>query len=223
MNNATEPVYAVIGGTSGIGRAVADALETRPGVVEIASRATGLDISDEASVAEYFQQLGSVDHVVITAGSKAPGGTVADVDIGEAKAAFDTKFWGAVGIAKHAMTHIRSGGSLTLTSGFLARRTVPGIYVKTAMNAAIESVAKVLARELAPVCVNVVSPGLTRTEAYARLDPAARTAMFEGAADRLPVGRVGTPQDLAQAYLLAIDNPFVTAAVIDVDGGTLVN
>ena len=223
MTHSANTRTLVIGGTSGIGRAVADALKVRPGHVTVASRSTGLDISDEAAVAAYFAELGPVDHVVVTAGSSAPGGALKDVDIDEAKTAFDTKFWGFVNVAKHAAASIRDGGSITLTSGFLSRRTVPGTYVKTAMNAALEAVAKVLAKELAPVRVNVVSPGLTQTDAYAGMDAESRTSMYENAARNLPVGRVGTPEDLAQGYLLSIDNPFMTGAVIDLDGGALVN
>lgn len=79
--------------------------------------------------------------------------------------------------------------------------------------------ARVLAVELAPRRVNTVSPGLTATEAYAGLPDAARAAMFAATAARLPAGRVGAPDDIAQAILLAIANPFLTGATLDVDGG----
>ncbi len=130
---------------------------------------------------------------------------------------------GAIAVAKAAARHIKPGGSITLTSGFLARRTVPGTYVKTAMNAALEAVAKILAKELAPIRVNVVSPGLTDTEAYADMTGEARLAMFNNAAKSLPARKVGCADDLAAGYLFAIDNPFVTGAVIDIDGGALIN
>lgn len=213
----------VLGGTSGIGRAVADALSSRPGTVYAVGRRTGLDISDPVSVAEYFSTLGPVDHVIVTAGSQAPSGTVRDVAITDAKHAFETKFWGSILVSREAARVIRPGGTLTLTSGFLARRPIPGTYVKTAMNAALEAVTKVLARELAPLRVNAVSPGLTDTEAYAGLSPDARAAMLDRARSTLPVGRYGTPADLARAYLFAIDTPFITGSVIDVEGGALIS
>lgn len=144
------------------------------------------------------------------------------VDLDAAKAAFDVKFWGAIAVAQAAAPHLRPGGTLTLTSGFLARRTVPGAFVKTAMNAALEVSAKLLARELAPLRVNVVSPGLTDTDAYAGMAPEAREAMLAKAAATLPAGRVGRPSDLAAGYLFAIDNAFMTGAVIDLDGGALI-
>lgn len=223
MHFTDQTVSVIVGGQTGIGRAVADALSERPGRVLVASRRNGLDIADPAAVERYFEQLGPVDHVVFTAGSQAPGGKLADVNLVDAKAAFDVKFWGTLAVARAAAKHLGPGGTLTLTSGFLARRTVPGTIVKTAMNAALEAVAKILARELAPIRVNVVSPGLTDTEAYAGMDAAARTAMLDRAATSLPVGRYGRAEDLAQGYLLAIDNPFMTGAIIDIDGGALIN
>ncbi|WDZ80140.1 SDR family oxidoreductase (plasmid) [Ensifer adhaerens] len=223
MTFTDNTVSVVIGGTSGIGAAIAKALALRPGRVEIASRATGLDIADAAAVAAYFRKLGSIDHLIITAGSAAPGGTVSDVDLDAARAAFDVKFWGSIVLAREAAKYLRPGGTITFTSGFLARRTVPGTFVKTAMNAALEATARVLAKELAPLRVNVVSPGLTQTEAYAGMAGKARNAIFERAAASLPVGRFGRPGDIAQGYLFAIDNPFVTGSVIDIEGGALIN
>ena len=223
MTFAKQTITVVVGGGTGIGRAVADALSERPGKVVVAGRKLGLDIADSAAVEAYFARLGPVDHVVVTAGSQAPGGALAEIDIKAARAAFDVKFWGSLAVARAAARHIRPGGTITLTSGFLARRAVPGTFVKTAMNAALEAVAKVLARELAPIRVNVVSPGLTDTEAYSGMADDARRTMLERAAASLPAGRYGRPEDLAAAYLFAIDNPFVTGSVIDVEGGALIN
>ena len=223
MTFDNQTISVVVGGATGIGKAVAEALSQRPGRVETVGRKAGLDIADLAAVEAWFDRLGPIDHVVVTAGSQAPGGKVADVSLEAAKAAFDVKFWGSLAVARAAARHIRPGGTITLTSGFLARRTVPGTYVKTAMNAALEAVAKILAKELAPIRVNVVSPGLTDTEAYSGMADDARRAMLDRAAASLPAGRYGRPEDLAAAYLFAIDNPFVTGSVIDVEGGALIN
>ncbi|MGP9825215.1 SDR family oxidoreductase [Ectopseudomonas khazarica] len=223
MNFTEQSTSVIVGGHTGIGRALADALRERPGWVLVASRRSGLDVTDPSTVERYFEAIGTIDHLIFTAGSQAPGGQLLDMDLSTARAAFDTKFWGSLAVAKAGARYLRAGGSLTLTSGFLARRAVPGTFVKTAMNAALEAVAKVLARELAPLRVNVVSPGLTDSEAYAGMAEDARLAMLQRAANNLPAGRVGRPQDLAQGYLLAIDNPFMTGAVIDIDGGALIN
>ncbi len=213
----------VIGGHSGIGRAVAEALEARSGEVVRASRKTGLDIADPALVARFFAAQGAFDHLVVTAGSQAPGGALATLDLAAARAAFDTKFWGTITAVQAAAPHLRKGGTITLTTGFLARKTVPGTFVKTAMNAGLEAAARILARELAPIRVNVVSPGLPDTEAYAAMPVETRARMLADAAARLPAGRVAGPGDLAAAYLFLIDNPSATGSTIDVDGGALIN
>ncbi len=112
---------------------------------------------------------------------------------------------------------------MTFTTGMLSRKVVANTYAKTAMNAALEAVTKILAKELAPIRVNAVSPGLTRTTAYKKMDQAARETMYANAKNQLPVGKVGEAHDVAKAYLFAIETPYMTGAIIDVDGGALLN
>jgi NAD(P)-dependent dehydrogenase (short-subunit alcohol dehydrogenase family) len=76
-----------------------------------------------------------------------------------------------------------------------------------------------LAVELAPVRVNVVSPGLVATPAYDRIPTAQRQGMFDAVAGSLPVKRVGAPEDVAQAVLYLLANGYTTGTVVDVDGG----
>ncbi|MBO2615432.1 SDR family oxidoreductase [Shewanella algae] len=216
-------IYVVIGGTSGIGAELAGQLRAEGAQVHVASRRTGLDISDEQSVYHFFESVGAFDHLIITAGSFAPAGRVVDVELAQAKAAFDTKFWGAINAAKQAARYIKHGGSITLTSGMLARKVVAATYVKTAINAALEAVTRVLAKELAPIRVNAVSPGLTDTQAHHGMSDEARNTMYQRAEAALPVSRIGQTADIAMAYLLLLQNPYMTGVVIDVDGGALLN
>lgn len=233
----------IIGGASGIGFAVASALADRENELVLAGRnneklesarqllngraaavsTRQLDVSNEAEVIALSHVLGDVDNIVFTAGSYAPGGFLSEIELTAARLAFDTKFWGSIYTARHLSGNIRPRGTLTLTSGFLARRTLSGTLVKSTMNAAIESAAKVLAKELAPLRVNVVSPGLTDTEAYAGMDPKAREKMLQTAAENLPVKAYGRAEDIAKGYLFLLDNPFVTGTVIDIEGGALIN
>ncbi|HDY7421168.1 TPA: SDR family oxidoreductase [Vibrio vulnificus] len=214
-------VYVVLGGTSGIGAELAKQLESDHTIVHVASRQTGLDISDEKSMYHYFETIGAFDHLIVTAGSYAPAGKVVDVEVTQAKYAFDTKFWGAVLAAKHGARYLKQGGSITLTSGMLSRKVVANTYVKAAINAAIEATTKVLAKELAPIRVNAISPGLTKTEAYKGMNADDRDAMYQRTQSHLPVGKVGEASDIAMAYLFAIQNSYMTGTVIDVDGGAL--
>ncbi len=132
----------------------------------------------------------------------------------------EAKFWGAYRVARSA--DVIDRGSITFVSGILSRRPRAGAAALSAVNAALEALGRALAIELAPVRVNTVAPGLIEgTEAYADLDASARAAMFTNAASKLPAGRVGRPQDIAAAILTVMTNPYVTGAVIDVDGGAL--
>ena len=213
--------FVIIGGTSGIGKALAMQLRNENNTVHIASRHTGVDITDEKSICEYFESIGVFDHLIVTAGSSAPAGKVTDVATADAKIAFDTKFWGSLNVAKHAARYMTPNGSITFTTGMLSRKVVAGTYVKTAINAALESVTKILAKELSPIRVNAVSPGLTMTEAYKNMDDSARTSMYDNAKNNLPAGKVGEPSEIAMGYLFAINNPYVTGSIIDIDGGAL--
>ena len=105
-----QTIYVVVGGTSGIGAHLAKQLESEESVVHVVSRRTGVDIGDEQAIRRYFDTVGAFDHLIVTAGSSAPSGKVVDVDIAQAKGAFDTKFWGVIHAAKPGAHHIRDGG-----------------------------------------------------------------------------------------------------------------
>lgn len=233
----------IIGGATGIGFAVAQLLAMRGEHIILAGRhhdklqhacqqlqATGaaaesvvLDIADEKQLAFLERALEPVDNIVVTAGSHAPGGAFTLLDLQAAKQAFDIKFWGSLAVARHLSGKIKPGGTLTLTSGFLARRTVSGTLVKTTMNDALEATVKILAKELSPLRVNAISPGLTDTEAYSGMAPEAREQMLMRAAENLPAKTYGRAEDLAKGYLFVIDNSFVTGSVVDIEGGALIN
>ena len=71
--------------------------------------------------------------------------------------------------------------------------------------------------------MNLVSPGLTDTEAYDHLSREQKQQMFAGAATRIPVGRTAESHEVAQVVVLAATNGFVSGAVLDVDGGLSVS
>jgi hypothetical protein len=94
----------------------------------------------------------------------------------DARASMDSKFWGQYMAARYAQ--IRPKGSITLFSGILSRRPSAGLASLAAINAAVEALGRALAVELAPVRVNVVSPGTTDTPAYSEMPADARMGMF---------------------------------------------
>src|ERR1700712_2794536 len=206
----------VVGGSSGIGLATAELAKKEGADVIIASR--NVDRLD--GVADLFRRAGPVDHVVVTAAQlrTGPFKTVAMEDV---RATMESKFWGAWRVARSA--DIRPGGSLTLVSGFLSVRPRPNSAIVSAANGALESLARSLALELAPVRVNAVSPGIIDTPIRAAMPEAARNDMLAKTAAGLPVGRVGTGEDIARQILAFMTIGFATGSIVYIDGGALIS
>ncbi len=78
--------------------------------------------------------------------------------------------------------------------------------------------ARTLARELAPIRVNVLSPGFVDTPAYDAM-PADAANLYRRMAEAAPIGRIGAADELADAVVFLLGNGFTTGAVLDVDGG----
>lgn len=222
----------VIGGSSGIGAAVAQAALARGAHVIVAGRRlapgsdSGLrsepvDVTDSASLTQLFETVGRFDHLVYTSGPSVRAKPLIETDLDEAQDNFDVKLWGALRAIQHALPFLHEQGSITLTSGQLGRKLAAGQFIKTGINAATEALGKQLAKELAPRRVNVINPGVIYTPAYAGLGQEQRLAMFAKAGQGLPVGRVGQAEEVASGYVLAMENGFMTGAVVDIDGGGL--
>jgi NAD(P)-dependent dehydrogenase (short-subunit alcohol dehydrogenase family) len=224
----------VVGGSSGIGFATAELAKREGADVIIASRngerlnaaavkldvkAITADVTSDESVAALFRESGPVDHVVVTAAQlrSGPFKTVAMEDV---RSTMEGKFWGAWRVARVA--EIRPGGSLTLVTGFLSQRARPNSAIVGAANGALESLARSLALELAPVRVNAVSPGIIDTPIRAAMPEAARREMLAKTAAALPVGRVGVGDDIARQILAFMTIGFMTGSIVYLDGGALI-
>jgi NAD(P)-dependent dehydrogenase (short-subunit alcohol dehydrogenase family) len=224
----------VVGGSSGIGLSTAELAMREGAEVIIAARnadrlkavadnlgakAIPADVTSDESVANLFRSCGLVDHVVVTAAQlrSGPFKTVAMEDV---RATMEGKFWGAWRVARSA--EIRPGGSLTLVSGYLSIRPRPNSAIVGAANGAIESLARSLALELAPVRVNAVSPGIIDTPIRAAMPEAARRDMLAKTAASLPVGRVGVGEDIARQILAFMTIGFATGSIVYIDGGALI-
>jgi NAD(P)-dependent dehydrogenase (short-subunit alcohol dehydrogenase family) len=224
----------IVGGSSGIGLSTAELAMREGAEIIIASRnaeklsavagtigarAISADVTDDKSVESLFRTCGTVDHVVVTA-AQLHSGPFKTVAMDDVRSTMEGKFWGAWRVARSA--DIRPGGSLTLVSGFLSIRPRPNAAIVGAVNGAIESLTRSLALELAPVRVNCVSPGIVDTPIRAAMPEAARLDMLAKTAASLPVGRVGTGEDIARQILAFMTIAFATGSIVYLDGGALI-
>ncbi|MGH6911504.1 MAG: SDR family oxidoreductase, partial [Phenylobacterium sp.] len=218
-------VVVIIGGSAGIGLAVAQGAQAEGARVIIASSSTAkvdaaarqlgggvtghqLDVTDEAAVGAFFEKVGPFDHLVFTAGDAGyrPPVPITEVDLDALKDVFSIRFWCALAAIKHGARQIAPDGSITLTDGMFAHRPMKGAAVSTAMLGAVEYLVKGLAFDLAPIRVNTVCPGLTMTDRTKGF-PA---DMLKARAASLPMKRIGEPEDCAEAYLYAMRAGYTT-------------
>ena len=236
-----DSTIVVIGGSSGIGLAVARRSLDDGATVVIAGRSqrrldaartdlgqTGplagrlsahpVDIGDPAQVTRLFERVGTLSHLVVTA-ADLPYGPVVSLSEDSILRAVRSKILGPLFAAQQAAPRITKPGSITFTSGIAASRPAPGGALAATVNGALESMVLALALELAPIRVNAVSPGWVDTPVWDRLaTPDVKNARMADLAARLPARRLGRPEDIANAVAFLIADNFVTGTVLHAEG-----
>jgi NAD(P)-dependent dehydrogenase (short-subunit alcohol dehydrogenase family) len=226
----------VVGGTSGMGMATVKATAGQGAEVvaagrrPVAQRASisgvqqvEVDITDEKSVQALFDEVGELNHLLVTASPGSPGAFL-DQDLAAARSFMDGKFFGSWTAARYAAPRLRARGSITFVSGGAVDRPPPRGSMITAAFAAVEALTRALAIELGPQRVNTIRPGYTDSEMWSSLSETERENFRRRVANAMPVKRMGTPGDVADAAVFLMTNPQVTGAILEVSGGeTLVN
>ncbi|MGD9601042.1 MAG: SDR family oxidoreductase [Gammaproteobacteria bacterium] len=228
-------MIVILGGSSGIG--LATALAARAAGAEVAitgrnaarlararellggeTRTAQFDAAHETPAREFFESLPHIDHIFSTAGT-----LVHDPKLAPARAqlrpAMGVRFWSALYACKYGAPRIRPGGSLVFMSGTAARRPLAGAAVASASCGAVESFMRAMVLDLAPLRVNVVQPGYVDTPLFDALLGEQRDAVLQAAGEKLPVGRVGRPEEIADAVLFLMRNGYVNGTILTVDGG----
>jgi len=203
-------------------RGVAPTVERRPCPLELPEHARGatLDLTDLPALERLAVDIGDIEHLVFTAGESLELAPLAELTPEVITRFFQTRFVGALTAVRVFAPHITAGGSITLTSGTAADQ--PGFgALPVSVCGAMNALTKALAVELAPIRVNVVAPGVVRTPLWVAMSDADRQAMYDQAAQQLPLGRIGEVADIARAYLYCMEQEFGTGIVLTVDGGTV--
>ncbi|MEL6372320.1 MAG: SDR family oxidoreductase [Pseudomonadota bacterium] len=206
----------ILGGSGRMGRATAKAVIERGGTAILVGRDAGKlsrvagALGDKATaVVADGNADGAIsnlvtseqpDHIVVAVSASARASDIPGTSADQAKRAFG-RFWISYA-AVQAAASLPSHGSITLLSGSSARTPAPGYGVWSTLHGSIEALARAAVIEIAPVRLNVVSPG-----------------GIDMSPDRQLVPRAGTADDIGQAIAALIYNPAITGAVLDVDSG----
>ena len=227
----------VIGGSSGIGLETARLALSLGASVTIAGRSKDrlsraaatlknvpdrlrtvvADMADGQSIQSLFSGESQVDHVFVPAGELRPeSADLLTGDIAGMRSILEVRLFGVAHVVRHTKPLMKNG-SIVLMSGLYATRPAAGGAMAAAAVAAVEGMTRALALDLAPIRVNAVAPGLINTPLWDAFGPQ-REAIL-ASASKLPVGRAGRPEEIAEAVVFLMTNGFVTGVVLPVDGG----
>lgn len=185
------------------------------------------EAADCAAIVESAaRDFGRLDILVHNAGIASRGLPVAKTSPDEVEKLMRVHAFGAFYLAHYAMPHllVAPRGDIVMLSSIATAATPAGGAPYTMAKAAIEALAKTLAKEVnrSGIRVNVVAPGLTATEMGGRLAKAVTGVETIGELDAAyPFGHVCTPQEVAKvvAFLCSPSNGYVSGQVIYVEGG----
>ncbi|KAL8767790.1 MAG: hypothetical protein Q9209_005784 [Squamulea sp. 1 TL-2023] len=241
----------IIGGTSGIGFAVAEAsLEHGAHVIISSSQESRVKSSIERLLSAYpsakdrlsgyacdlssptiedditslFSKTGQLDHIVFTAGDKLATIPIHGASLEKIQQAGMVRFFAPLLVAKHGFKILSPGpaSSITLTTGTVSEKPIAGWSIVASYAAGQHGMIRNLAFDLAPVRVNLVSPGAVETEMWSTMPPE-QMQQFKQDIERnkTTTKKIGQPGDVAEAYLYLMKDRNCTGAVIDTNGGSL--
>jgi NAD(P)-dependent dehydrogenase (short-subunit alcohol dehydrogenase family) len=239
----------VVGGDSGIGRAVSvlfamegadvaivyldeegDADETASMVEEQGRRCIRIpcDIGDEercrAAVAKAADELGGLDVLVNHAGEQHPRDKFEDITAHQLQRTFLTNVYSMFFTTQAALEHMDEGATIVNTTSVTAYEGNPTLIDYSATNGAIVSFTRALSNQLAGrgIRVNAVAPGPVWTPLIPATFPAEKVESF---GDHVPLGRAGQPAEIGPAYvfLASEDSSFMTGQTLHPNGGSVVN
>lgn len=227
----------IAGGTSGIGLATAKLLAEKGASVIVTGRneeklaavrstapgitAISLDSTNADALKNFFAQTGHFHHLILTLSSSKGGGPFATMNLTDLRAGFDGKFWPHLQTIQAALPWLDKNGSITIITAASSTAKLPGTAGLAAINGALEIMVPILAKELKPLRINAVSPGVIDTDWWNFLNSEEKSAAFESYAQGIAVGRIGNPQDVSNLIKTVVHNSYINGAVLNVNGGLM--
>lgn len=178
----------------------------------------------ESNITNLFEAAtanGKIDHIILTAGDAVTIKPIAETTVDEMLAAGNVRFLSALIIGKLGPKYLSPGpkSSITFTSGTMSYRPVLHWALQAGWGSGVEGVTRGLAMDLAPIRVNCVSPGAVHTEIFDNAPPEAVGSILQAYRDWSLLGSVGTPDEVAEAYIHFMRSTFITGTTLMIDGG----
>ena len=221
----------VIGGTSGLGRALAAAYTSRGARVTITgrdetraaavaselgdgARGVGIDLAEPHSIAAGLRDVERVDRLAIVAVERDQN-SVAEYAIDDAIRLVNLKLVGYTEVVHQLTGRLAPDASILLFGGLAKDRPYPGSTTVTTVNGAVATLIRTLAIELAPVRVNAIHPGIVGDTPFW----SGKEEALQNVRARTPTGRNVVTAEIVDASLFLLENSAVNGVNLDVDGG----
>ena len=163
-----------------------------------------------------FKQIGKYDVLISTAtGGERAVGPFLKMNLMGFRNSFD-KLWGYANVVRYGSKSLNKNGNIVLVSGSPARKSKPGFVAIASTGGAVEAFVRSITEELAPIRINLVSPGVIDTP-MSPLKGKARKEFYKNATKDNIIKRAGTPEEVAKAIIFAVENEFITGTTIDID------
>jgi NAD(P)-dependent dehydrogenase (short-subunit alcohol dehydrogenase family) len=220
----------IVGGTAGLGLAVAEHYAREGADVVVAGRDAeragaaaarldcewrSLDLAQPGGVADALRGLGPVRRLVLSAIERDEN-SVREYDVERAVRLVTLKLVGYTAVAHALAPDLADDAAILLFGGQALRRPYPGSTTITTVNGGVVGVVHTLAVELAPVRVNALHPGVVGDTAAWASRPA---AVLDALRERTPTGRLVTTQDVVGAAVFLLENAGVNGVNLELDGG----
>jgi NAD(P)-dependent dehydrogenase (short-subunit alcohol dehydrogenase family) len=221
----------IIGGTGGIGRALAERYASLGSDVVITSRdearaqaaaaeigptvrGIALDIAEPERIADMLSGVGPIDRLLIVA-IERDYNTVRDYDVAKARRAVTVKLVGYTEVVHAMLDRMNPDASIVIFGGLAGQRPYPGSTTVTMVNGAVTSMVKTMCVELAPIRINAIHPGIIGDTPAWKDKP----EVLEAVRKRTPGGRLATTEDVVDAVKFLFNNKGINGVNLVVDGG----